>query len=89
MDAGMTDPQEMQTALDQLAEELAGARFRAGLREDPKGAATTAGINVDTLPDGLLATLGLMSDQELQIVARVQQSFKGSIRDSASVAILF
>jgi len=83
------DPQETQAALDQLAEELAGSDFRAALTKDPTGAATAAGINVDTLPDGLLGTLGLMSDEELKIVARVQQSFKGSIGDAVRVAILF
>lgn len=89
MDVGSEDPQVIQETLDQLAEELAGAKFRAALKDDPEEAATAAGINVDYLPDGLLATLGLMSDEELQIVARVQLSFRGSFRDSSSVAILF
>jgi hypothetical protein len=68
-------PPEIQPALDQLAEKLAGSTFRAALREDPQGAAINAGITVDALPRGLLATLGLMSDEELQIVATVQLAF--------------
>lgn len=89
MGAGSTDPQEIQAALDQLGEQLAGSSFRAALREDPTGAAAAAGISVDAITEGLLATLGQMSDQELQIVARVQESFKASFGNSARVCILF
>jgi hypothetical protein len=89
MDVGSENPQAMQDALDQLAQELAGSKFRAALKEDPEAATTAAGINPDNLPDGLLGALGLMSDEELQIVSRVQQSFRGSFRDPISVAILF
>ena len=89
MNADPRGERRMQAALDRLAEKLAGSTFRSALREDPASAATTAGIDPDALPEGLLATLGLMSDEELQIVARVQKSLQGSVRDPASVGILF
>jgi hypothetical protein len=87
MDDGLPNSQEIQPALDQLAEALAGSTFRAALRNDPEGAATNAGITVDVLPDGLLTTLGLMSDEELQIVARVQLTFAESL--PGRVCIIF
>ena len=89
MTAGPTEPQKMQAAFDHLAEQLAGSDFRTRLTEDPKGAATGAGVDVGSLPEGLLATLGLMSDEELQIVARVHHSLAGSMSGPVSVAILF
>lgn len=89
MTDGPTNPQKMQAALDHLAEQLAGSDFRAGLTKDPKAAATAAGVDVGALPDGLLATLGLMSEEELQVVARVHRSLAGSFSGSPSVAILF
>lgn len=93
MDDGPKDAQVVQAALDRLAEELAGSKFRAALREDPADAVKSAGIDADDLPDGLLGALGLMSDEELQIAARVQLSLKRSVSqrlpDPLQVCILF
>lgn len=84
------DPKAVQAALDQLADALAGSDFRAQLRDDPKGAASSINLAEDDLPEGLLLTLALMSEEELRVVAHVQGLFKGTYRDDlSSVAILF
>jgi hypothetical protein len=87
MTDGPTDVKAIQDALDLLAKKLAGSEFRENFRRDPEVAAKEAGIQVGILPEGLLSTLGLMSDEELRFTARVQLYLKRSV--DSSVAILF
>lgn len=75
-----------QKALDQLAKKLVGSEFRTKLRKTPEKAAEE--LDTDNLPDGLIETLAVMSDDELKTVAIVQQQLNVEALKS-SVSILF
>jgi hypothetical protein len=82
------DADAVKVALGQLAKALAGSKFRQDLQTDAIAAAQGKEIDVEVLPDNLLSTLGAMTDDELRIVALVQQELESEL-PGQSVAILF
>lgn len=67
---------------------LADAAFRKSFAHDPHGALKDAGVDVESLPEGLLEALAEMGHDELRALARVRDILKDHVDPGAAAEMV-